>query len=52
MLLVVLLLLVALFVACGARALIAEIRKIVVTGVIVSPGDVYVTTGGDMDLDV
>jgi hypothetical protein len=47
-----LLFLVALLVAGGAGALIAQIRKIVVAGVIVGPRDVYASTGGDVNLNV
>jgi hypothetical protein len=51
-LLFVLLLLVALLVAGGAGALIAEIRKIVVAGVIVGPGDVYACSCGYVNFNV
>ena len=44
--------LVALVVAGGARAFLAKIGKIVMTGVIVSPGDVYARSGGDVDFNV
>ena len=47
-----LLLLVAPLVTGGAGALVAEIRKIVMAGVIVGPGDVYASTGGDVNLNV
>lgn len=52
MLLVVLLLLVALLVAGGTGALIAEIRKIVMAGVIVGPDDVDARAGGYVNLNV
>ena len=47
-----LLFLVALLVAGGAGAGIAEIRKIVVAGVIVGPGDIYAGSSGYVNLDV
>jgi hypothetical protein len=52
MLLIVLLLLVALLVAGSAGAFLAEIRKIVMAGVIVGPGDVYARAGGYVNLNV
>jgi hypothetical protein len=42
----------ALVVAGGAGAFIAEIRKIVMAGVIVGPGDIDARTAGDMDFYV
>jgi hypothetical protein len=39
----------ALVVAGGARAFIAEIRKIVMAGVIVGPGDIDARAAGDVD---
>jgi hypothetical protein len=48
----VLLLLVALFVAGGAGAFFAKIRKIVMAGVIVGPGDVHTGSAGDVNFNV
>ena len=42
----------ALVVAGGAGAFIAEIRKIVMAGVIVGPGDIDARTAGDVDFYV
>ena len=47
----VLLFLVALFVAGGAGAFIAEISKIVMTGVIVGPGDIDARSTGYVNFD-
>ena len=47
-----LLFLVALLVAGGAGAFIAEIRKIVMAGVIVGPGDVHARSSGYVNLNV
>ena len=44
--------LVALLVASGAGAFIAEVRKIVMAGVIVSPGDIHAGSGGYVNLYV
>ena len=43
-------LLVALFVACGAGAVLAEIGEVVVAGVAVGPSDVNSCAGRDVDL--
>jgi len=47
-----LLFLVALLVASGAGAFIAEVRKIVMAGVIVGPGDIHAGSGGYVNLYV
>jgi len=44
-------LLLSFFVACGTRALIAQIREIVVTDVIVGPDDIDAHTVGDVNFD-
>ncbi len=47
-----LLLLVALFVARGAGAVIAKVGEVVMAGVAVSPGDIHAGAGRDVDFDV
>src|SRR5262249_49505587 len=44
-------LLVALFVAGGARAVFADVGEVVVARVAVCPGDVDASVGGDVDFD-
>ena len=48
----VLLVLVALFVASGAGAFLAEIGKIVMAGVIVGPSDIHARAAGDVNFYV